>query len=94
MTGDGTAPEPVTAVIETAGGGVALDWENDDFVPASKANKKKKTKGGNAAQAQKQKSKPAAPKAEALDRENDDFVPAGKAQKNKKKPKKGGGSDA
>ena len=81
------APQPVRA-------GEALDWENDDFVPASKANKKKKTKGGNAAQAQKQKSKPAAPKAEALDWENDDFVPAGKAKKNKKKPKKGGDDGA
>ena len=77
------SPQPVRA-------GEALDWENDDFVPASKANKKKKSKGGNAAQAKKQKSKPAAPAAEALDWENDDFVPAGKAKKNKKKPKKGG----
>ena len=81
------APKPVRA-------GEALDWENDDFVPASKANKKKKSKGGNAAQKQKQKSKPAAPKAEALDWENDDFVPAGKAKKNKKKPKKGGDDGA
>ena len=70
--------------------GEALDWENDDFVPASKANKKKKSKGGNKAQAKKQKADkvPPAPAAEALDWENDDFVPAGKAKKNKKKPKK------
>ena len=68
--------------------GEALDWENDDFVPAGKANKKKKAKGGNKAQAAKQKAK--APPAEKLDWENDDFAPSAKAKKNKKKPKKGG----
>ena len=75
-----TTPAPTRA-------GEALDWENDDFVPASKANKKKKSKGGNKAQAKKQKAKAAEAPAEALDWENDDFVPAGKAKKNKKKPK-------
>ena len=75
-----TTPTPTRA-------GEALDWENDDFVPASKANKKKKSKGGNKAQAKKQKAKAAEAPAEALDWENDDFVPAGKAKKNKKKPK-------
>ena len=75
-----TTPTPTRA-------GEALDWENDDFVPASKANKKKKSKGGNKAQAKKQKAKAAEAPAEALDWENDDFVPAAKAKKNKKKPK-------
>ena len=82
-------PTPRSAPVVTRAG-EALDWENDDFVPASKANKKKKSKGGNKAQAKKQKADkvPPAPAAEALDWENDDFVPAGKAKKNKKKPKK------
>jgi len=64
--------------------GEALDWENDDFVPASKANKKKKAKGGNSAQQAQQKAN--AP-AEKLDWENDDFAPVAKTKKNKKKPK-------
>ena len=82
---------PVRAAPVLTRAGEALDWENDDFVPASKANKKKKSKGGNAAQQAKQtKKKKAAPVAESLDWENDDFVPAGKAKKNKKKPKAGG----
>ena len=96
-----TAAVPSEKVIKTAGGGEALDWENDDFVPASKANKKSKKKkqtnntsagapadgdGGDS-----QADVPSAPAAggEALDWENDDFVPASKAKKNKKK-KKGG----
>jgi len=81
------ARRPVRAAPAPTRAGEALDWENDDFVPASKANKKKKAKGGNKAQAEKQKAKAAKAPAEALDWENDDFVPAAKAKKNKKKPK-------
>ena len=81
------ARRPVRAAPGPTRAGEALDWENDDFVPASKANKKKKAKGGNKAQAEKQKAKAAKAPAEALDWENDDFVPAAKAKKNKKKPK-------
>ena len=81
------ARRPMRAAPGPTRAGEALDWENDDFVPASKANKKKKAKGGNKAQAEKQKAKAAKAPAEALDWENDDFVPAAKAKKNKKKPK-------
>ena len=89
------ARRPVRAAPVLTRAGEALDWENDDFVPASKANKKKKSKGGNAAQQAKQtKKNKAAPVAESLDWENDDFVPAGKAKKNKKKPKAGGAQAA
>ena len=85
------ARRPVRAAPVLTRAGEALDWENDDFVPASKANKKKKSKGGNSSQQAKQtkKNKKAEPVAESLDWENDDFVPAGKAKKNKKKPKAG-----
>jgi hypothetical protein len=89
------ARRPVRAAPAPTRAGEALDWENDDFVPASKANKKKKAKGGNTAQAAKQKSKAPKAPAEALDWESDDFVPAGKAKKNKKKPKaKGAAQEA
>jgi ATPase subunit of ABC transporter with duplicated ATPase domains len=89
------ARRPVRAAPVLTRAGEALDWENDDFVPASKANKKKKNKGGNAAQQAKQTKKmKAAPVAESLEWENDDFVPAGKAKKNKKKPKAGGAQAA
>ena len=49
-----SARRPALARRPSPSARAGLDWENDDFVPASKANKKKKTKGGNAAQAQKQ----------------------------------------
>ena len=37
------ARRPVRAAPVLTRAGEALDWENDDFVPASKANKKKKS---------------------------------------------------
>ena len=77
------SPQPVRA-------GEALDWENDDFVPAAKAKKNKKKPKAKKPEPKEAPSPPAAG-GEALDWENDDFVPAGKAKKNKKKPKKGGG---
>ena len=71
--------------------GEALDWENDDFVPAGKAKKNKK-KPGKTTKQQRDAAANAPPPviAEIPDWQNEEFVPAGKAKKSKKKPKKGG----
>ena len=75
--------------------GEALDWENDDFVPAGKQKKNKKVPKAQTQKAPSVKGKAgggAAPvgaveaKAEALDWENDDFVPASKMKNKKGKP--------
>ncbi|CEF97453.1 ABC transporter, conserved site [Ostreococcus tauri] len=66
--------------------GEALDWENDDFVPAGKQKKNKKVpkaKPQKAPKAAPAASAAPAPAKEALDWENDDFVPASR-MKNKK----------
>ena len=87
------ARRPVRAAPGPTRAGEALDWENDDFVPAAKAKKNKKKPKAKKPEPKEAPSPPAAG-GEALDWENDDFVPAGKAKKNKKKPKKGGGAVA
>jgi len=82
-----------SAAVEPArAAGEALDWENDDFVPAGKASKKNKKKPNAKPTAQQKKiaeaaaAAPPPPPREALDWENEDFVPTSKA--NKKKSKK------